>query len=134
MVGVLEDVVVEAGLHRGDGELLASSAGAEDHRHVGMRARPHLAEDVEGVDPAGPVVGDHDVEVRPLEDRGELARIREGRRARRGQAGAQGLDDRVPVPRVLVDDEDPQFLPGGPGPGSGTEGGRGFGSHRLRVV
>ncbi len=62
VVGVLQDVVVEARLHRGDRELLASGAGAEQDRKIGAPfADP--AEKVERVDPARPVIGDDDIEV-----------------------------------------------------------------------
>ena len=48
--------------------------------------------------------------------RTEPARVEKQGGFAAGQAVAQGLDDRVAVARVLVDDEDPQNPFRGPGP------------------
>ena len=126
VVGVLQDVVVEARLHGGDRELLAAPAGAQQHGKVGIEGA-HSPEDVEGVDPARPVIRDHDVEVAARENGIELARLEKRRNPRRREAGAQGVDDPLAVPRALVDDENSQSLPAGLGPRAGTESSRGIG-------
>ena len=107
VVGVLEDVVVEAGLHRRDGQLLAPGSRAEKNGKV-LVSRADVGEKVEGVDPARPVVREHDVEGALGDALRELRRIGDFREAAIGKTAAQRFHDQSPVARVLVDHEDPQ--------------------------
>ena len=107
VVGVLQDVVVEARLHRGNRELLATRAGAEQDREIGAPfADP--AQKVERVDPARPVIGDDDVEVVCFDEAVERGGLLQADDLRAGNLRLDGLDDQSPVARALVDDENPQ--------------------------
>ena len=88
MVRMLQDVVVEARLHRRDGELLAARARAEKDRQV-EALLPDAAEEVERVDPARPMVGHDDVEEAGLEQGPEALGILELDDPTAGKAGLQ---------------------------------------------
>ncbi len=104
---VLQDVVVEARLHRRDRELLASGAGAQEHRKI-RTPLAHFAEEVERVDPAGAVVGEDDVVGTFVEHPRQVRRIGDLAHAHAWQSLLEGLDDQGAIARALVDDENPQ--------------------------
>ena len=58
------DVVIQAGLHRFDGDLLAARAGEHDHRAAGP-AGLGLAQDSHPIRPGKLVIGDHQVVTAP---------------------------------------------------------------------
>jgi hypothetical protein len=107
VVRVLEDVVVEAGLHGRDRQLLAARSGAEEDGKV-LVFPADVAEKVEGVDPARPVVREDDIEGALGQARRQLRRLGHLGDAALGKAVAQRLHDQGSVARVLVDDEEPQ--------------------------
>ena len=132
VVGVLEHVVVEARLHRRDGELLAARGRAEDDRKV-LVALAHLSENVEGVDPARAVVDEDDVEIGALERGLQGGGLLDFHDLGLGQAVSDRLRDQSPVPRVLVDDENPQDFARSAGARVRTAGRGGVGCHLLQV-
>ncbi len=129
---VLQDVVVEARLHRRDGELLAAGAGAEKDRQV-QAPLTNVTEKVKRVDPARPMIGDDDVEGSRLEQGGEALGILELDDPTAGEAALQSVRDHGAVSRILVDDEDSQRFACSPGSPCRGSAGRGIGKHWLSV-
>ena len=100
----LRDVVVGAGVERGDLVALAAPRRQDDDRHLRPTAQP--VDDVEAVHPGQAEVEQDDVRVVAG---GELQRLlapsRRGRRRTRGpEVGGEGPTDR----RLVVDDQDPR--------------------------
>ena len=129
---MLEDVIVEARLHRRDRELFAPRARAEEHRHVeGLLADP--AEQVERVDPTRTVIRDDDVEGRRVDQLLDARGIFDLDEPAAGESGPQRLGDQSAIARVLIDDEKPQRFAGGSGARCCGAAGRGIGKHGLSV-
>ena len=132
VVRVLEDVVVEPRLHGRDGQLLAARARAEEDRQVGV-ALPHRREELEGVDPSGPVVGDDDVAARRVEAAGQLRRLGEQRDPAPRQSGGERVAEHLAIAGALVHDEDSQRFAGPTARERRASAGHRIGWHQLSV-